>query len=381
MARVLRESSVKQKGREAATTFAAALLHTYPMHFPAILFDSTDYTMYKGKERKSLSWHFTQLRAIDIQITLASIREQVGTPGYQSIENRLIVSHHVLVAFIHFLNGRNFRDFLERPEDVQAPLPYTHKVVLKIRDEMSECLRKTIKYLCDRYEDGLAAVFKDNGSTLPSIRTMIDDNKAATLMSHEPLVVASVDALACWLEQDASVKLREDAADMMDVLLKLYNPNPALRMPIIAIVEHTLGTSHGMENFALRRGWEIFFRDFESIVLPDQPAAAGKPDDKTIARGSRILHVFAAVSDYGLRYHRQLQGTPQADRWNEILQLTTRLNSEGASALWDLKLALLNTMSDLVNLAAERKVITVESGRVRDVVKRVDRLLRTARRG
>ncbi|KAL8635027.1 MAG: hypothetical protein Q9228_007443, partial [Teloschistes exilis] len=371
MARILRESSIKRKGRDAATFLVGVLQHKYPMHFPPILFDSDACAIYNKKEPISLSWRFTQLRAVDIRITLTSIKEKVDTPGYQSIKHRLTASYYIIAGFINSRKWRVSRNSLERAEDVQTPVPFTDDVVLKIRDEMSNLCQKTMEYLCDRYDDGLAAKSGYSDPTLPS--TISDDNKSAWLMSHEPHVIASVTLLALWLQQDASARLHDEVADMMDITLKLYEPNPALRVLLIIIVHQSLRATYGMENFALHRGWEILFHDLKSIVVPDQTPAGGggkpPPDDATANRGMHLLRLLAEVAKYGLGHHERLKRTRHAGRWNEILELASSLNCEGAAALWDLKIALLDSMSTLVDLAAEVGVITVEAKRVKELVK------------
>ncbi|KAL9583988.1 MAG: hypothetical protein Q9203_004844, partial [Teloschistes exilis] len=380
MARILRESSIKRKGRDAATFLVGVLQHKYPMHFPPILFDSDACAIYNKKEPISLSWRFTQLRAVDIRITLTSIKEKVDTPGYQSIKHRLTASYYIIAGFINSRKWRVSRNSLERAEDVQTPVPFTDDVVLKIRDEMSNLCQKTMEYLCDRYDDGLAAKSGYSDPTLPS--TISDDNKSAWLMSHEPHVIASVTLLALWLQQDASARLHDEVADMMDITLKLYEPNPALRVLLIIIVHQSLRATYGMENFALHRGWEILFHDLKSIVVPDQTPAGGggepPPDDATANRGMHLLRLLAEVAKYGLGHHERLKRTRHAGRWNEILELASSLNCEGAAALWDLKIALLDSMSALVDLAAEVGVITVEAKRVKELVKGVGTLLRRA---
>lgn len=301
------------------------------MHFPSILFDSQDRAGAEGQKPKPLSWHFAQLRVIDIRATLSSMCDKTAAPAYQSVLNRLTASYEILSAFIAFLVQKS-----------STAVPFSFDVILQLRDEMSKLCSETMDFLCGRYDGALNtemnnpdfALKKSKASGRPSSRS---DSMPlpTTAMANHPLVVAQIRMLAFWLEEDSSsVKLRDEAGSIMDVLLKLYNTNGELRPPILMIVEQTLGIKNGVDLFCHNNGWEVLMRDLEATLFAPPsysaaPSSSSSPpervleerlDDDAIARAMQIVAILGPVANDGL-----VGGTSYA-QWLELVTLAVRLH-------------------------------------------------------
>ncbi|KAI4249606.1 MAG: hypothetical protein LQ352_005553 [Teloschistes flavicans] len=336
IARILRDSAAThsedpERTREECTFLTVALVRTYPLHFPSILFDSQDRAGAEGQKPKPLSWHFAQLRVIDIRATLSSMCDKTAAPAYQSVLNRLTASYEILSAFIAFLVQKS-----------STAVPFSFDVILQLRDEMSKLCSETMDFLCGRYDGALNtemnnpdfALKKSKASGRPSSRS---DSMPlpTTAMANHPLVVAQIRMLAFWLEEDSSsVKLRDEAGSIMDVLLKLYNTNGELRPPILMIVEQTLGIKNGVDLFCHNNGWEVLMRDLEATLFAPPsysaaPSSSSSPpervleerlDDDAIARAMQIVAILGPVANDGL-----VGGTSYA-QWLELVTLAVRLH-------------------------------------------------------
>ncbi|KAI1104215.1 DUF1941-domain-containing protein [Jackrogersella minutella] len=292
--------------RSAYTNCAAALLLVYPESAPRQLFFD------EKKSSKSFSYLFINLITVDLRATLPSLLSKLNDPNYPLISQRLTSALNILTVFISQLIG--WMEELDNSKPGKA-LEYSWlkmppELVLKLSSSIGQTLSVVIEYLRDRWDASVAGAqgLHPNARTgsahtdFGSHKTLAWDTKDGNAAT-DSFVLSAIRAIALWVRDDDGDVLREEAADLMDMFMELYQSNSLTpthlsgldyRLSILASLEGILRTARGMEAFNERNGWKTLAVDMLEIL--QLSSTRNLLPEADILRGSRIALVLQIVA-------------------------------------------------------------------------------------
>ncbi|KAK6595608.1 hypothetical protein H4I96_09927 [Botrytis cinerea] len=270
-------------GRVAYTQAAAALLQAYPVTCPSLLFnDENLHTSNKNESNsKPFSYLFVNLLLIDLRSSFPSLLAKLNNSDYSNISQRLAAAFDVLSSFIGYL-------------------------------DIAETMSLAIEYLRDRWDASIAGA----SGLHPSARagtTATSEGTRLTLtwdsiqdkVTTDPLILASIRALAIWIREDENENLRKESAGMMDMFIELYKistmDEPDFRYPILLALEGIMTTEDGVEAFLNQDGWQVVSEDLLLILSrvadTTPPTKFQSSITAEAARGLQIVRILLAVID------------------------------------------------------------------------------------
>ncbi|KAK1751565.1 e9b59b6a-f39c-4d2a-9b94-75afe2ab05bc [Echria macrotheca] len=265
--------------RAAFTNLSAALLETYPLQAPPLLFANDT-----PNDEKPLSYLLINLILVDLRSSLPLLLEQLNTPLYQPTAHRLTSAFNILT---------NYTGFLLRSSSSSVLSP-SH--LLKLRTLISETLSVTIEFLRDRYDASTAGALglHPSARTSDHISLTWDSADAATTLANDPLTLAAVRSLAIWLREDDNDMLRREAAGLVDLLLDLYQSTSdhPFRRPVLVALEGITAEKKGRDAFLDNNGWDVLAGDMLSILT-----SSDKTDEKEAETGVEIVRVLIHVAE------------------------------------------------------------------------------------
>lgn len=183
-------------------------------------------------------------------------------------------------------------------------------LMLKLRKDIAETMSLAIEYLRDRWDASIAGASglhpsaragtaaTSEGTRLTLTWDSIKDNVTA-----DPLILASIRALAIWIREDENENLRKESAGMMDMFIELYKisdkEEPDFRYPILLALEGIMTTEDGVEAFLNQDGWQVVSEDLASILSKTETSTIGTQSIiiAEAARGLQIVRILLAVID------------------------------------------------------------------------------------
>ncbi|KAI5840085.1 Neurochondrin-domain-containing protein [Morchella snyderi] len=269
--------------RHSGIVIAAALLHRYP---PALLFSPANVTAPADPDAKPPLHHFLQLTLITLRASFPSLLESLNTPTYAATSQTLAAAYDITAALLtHLITASDDDD--DHDDSSSTALPPT--TLLQLRTDLSETFSLTLEHLRDRWDAAFAGASGleldlTPGHGEPGVPlTLTWDHGAPGGLLRDPIIMASVRALALWLREDES--LRVEAGGLMDVWLGLWargaDAGVDYRVWVVAALEGVLEEEHGRAEFARCGGWRVVFSDLKRIYnSPGGGGGAGEEEDE-----------------------------------------------------------------------------------------------------
>lgn len=347
-------------GRSAYTEAAATLLQVFQLSCPGRLFrDNT-----RGNaSAKPFSYLLINLILIDIRSSFPTLISKLNSTDYPSISRRLVAAFDVISGFIGFL-VRSLDDMDN--ESGSSTLILSPDLLLKLRKDIAETMSLSIEYLRDRWDastGGVPGLHPDarsgtsttsNGTRLTLTWGSMKDN-----VPDDPLILASIRALAIWLREDENENLRNESAGLTDMFIELYKTPSSksldFKYPILMALEAILSTEDGIDRFLSHDAWAPLSGDLESIVRH----TTGRRSDVTeglsqlspnqeASRGIEIVRVLLSVVD-------DPAVTEPLEHWMQIAQIAAsmKLNSRSITPfVMELKIAVVQLAAALLQKAS-----------------------------
>ncbi|TGO38163.1 hypothetical protein BHYA_0080g00110 [Botrytis hyacinthi] len=346
-------------GRVAYTQAAAALLQAYPVTCPSLLFnDESLHTSNKNESNsKPFSYLFVNLLLIDLRSSFPSLLAKLNNSDYSSISQRLAAAFDVLSSFIGYLvrslDEENSKTFTMPPD-----------LMLKLRKDIAETMSLAIEYLRDRWDASIAGASglhpsarAGTAATSEGTRLTLTWDSIQDKVTVDPLILASIRALAIWIREDENENLRKESAGMMDMFIELYKissmDEPDFRYPILLALEGIMTTEDGVEAFLNQDGWQVVSEDLFHILSNIADTASLTIPQSSItaeaARGLQIVRILLAVIDEeSTSYIKQ--------KWLTLISTTSTMNlptSSSSSVVIELHIAMLQLSTALLSKAGE----------------------------
>ncbi|KAA8563736.1 hypothetical protein EYC84_011755 [Monilinia fructicola] len=345
-------------GRVAYTQSAAALLQAYPASCPSLLFNDESLHPSDKAERNSkpFSYLFVNLLLIDLRSSFPPLLAKLNDSDYSNISQRLAAAFDVISSFIghlvRSLDDEDFNAFTMSPD-----------LMLKLRKDIAETMSLSIEYLRDRWDASIAGT----SGLHPSARagtTATSEGTRLTLtwdsmkdsVTADPLILASIRALAIWIREDENENLRKETAGMMDMFIELYKisikEEPDFRYPILLALEGIMTTEDGVEAFLNQDGWRVVSEDLASILIRTNDTLNFHNHSLLIseaARGLQIVRILLAVIDEeSTSYIKQ--------EWLTAVSFTSSMEfstSKLPSTVIELHIAMLQLSTALLSISGE----------------------------
>ncbi|KAI5836919.1 Neurochondrin-domain-containing protein [Morchella snyderi] len=262
--------------RHSGIVIAAALLHRYPRP----RYCSAPRTSPRpDPDAKPPLHHFLQLTLITLRASFPSLLESLNTPTYAATSQTLAAAYDITAALLtHLITASDDDD--DHDDSSSTALPPT--TLLQLRTDLSETFSLTLEHLRDRWDAAFAGASGleldlTPGHGEPGVPlTLTWDHGAPGGLLRDPIIMASVRALALWLREDES--LRVEAGGLMDVWLGLWargaDAGVDYRVWVVAALEGVLEEEHGRAEFARCGGWRVVFSDLKRIY--NSPGGGGE---------------------------------------------------------------------------------------------------------
>ncbi|CAD6445069.1 35366ff8-8604-47d7-a34b-0c372026f106 [Sclerotinia trifoliorum] len=292
-------------GRTAYTQAAAALLQAYPAACPSMLFNNESLQTSDKTENnnKPFSYLFINLLLIDLRSSFPSLLAKLNNSDYSAISQRLAAAFDVISSFIGYL--------VRSLDEDSNTFNLTPDLMLKLRKDIAETMSLAIEYLRDRWDASIAGASglhpsarSGTAATSEGTRLTLTWDSMKDNVTADPLILASIRALAIWIREDENENLRKESAGMMDMFIELYKlsnkDEPGFRYPVLLALEGIMTTEDGVEAFLNQDGWQAVSEDLASIVSKSTDISSTNNHSIIIseaARGLQIVRVLLAVID------------------------------------------------------------------------------------
>ena len=240
--------------------------------------------------------------------------EQLSSPSYPTISQRLSSDFDIIAAFIGYLV---LLDSLEQVE-------LDPETLLTLRKEIGETFSLTIEFLRDRWDAEFAGAagyemeISDepprDGRTLNLTWQAKDVEGGAP---RDPLVISAVRSLSLWLREDES--LRKEAGGIMDLFLGLWKISIEdhtrgeksqleqqqltidYRLWLVGALEGTITEKNGREAFQSQGGWDLLWNDIKRTYTNTNPSTSHMDTDEAVrlaVEEIRVLVEFIRESSF-----------------------------------------------------------------------------------
>ncbi|EDN92968.1 hypothetical protein SS1G_08833 [Sclerotinia sclerotiorum 1980 UF-70] len=343
-------------GRTAYTQAAAALLQAYPATCPSLLFSNESlHTSDKTDNSKPFSYLFVNLLLIDLRSSFPSLLAKLNNSDYSAISQRLAAAFDVISSFIGYL--------VRSLDEDSNTSNMTPDLMLKLRKDIAETMSLAIEYLRDRWDASIAGASglhpsarSGTAATSEGTRLTLTWDSMKDNVTADPLILASIRALAIWTREDENENLRKESAGMMDMFIELYKlrnkDEPDFRYPVLLALEGIMTTEDGVEAFLNQDGWQVVSEDLASIVSKSTDISSTNNYSiitSEAARGLQIVRVLLAVIDEeSTSYIKQ--------EWLTIFSTTSSMqlpSSTSPSVVIELHIAMLQLSTALLSKAGD----------------------------
>jgi hypothetical protein len=249
----------------------------------------------KSKGDKPFAYLFINLLLIDIRSSLPMLLQQLNSPQYSKLSQRLASSFDIISIFIGYLvqclEDETMETFIMPPDSL-----------LKIRQSISDAMSVTAEYLRDRWDASFAgAMGLHPDARIGAAETSFGSRQtlAWDAMTNDadsdPLNLSALQALAIWLREDDNEGLKEEATGLTDMMMDLYKSSPTgkldFRSPVLVALEGLVTVDQGRDILLSNGGWRTLSSDL-TAVLQEPPRVSPAAD---ISRGLDIVRVLLAV--------------------------------------------------------------------------------------
>lgn len=284
--------------RHSGIIIAATLLHRYP---PALLFNPPSPTAPANPDAKPPLHHFLQLTLITLRASFPSLLESLNTPTYAATSQTLAAAYDITAALLNYLiTTDDDNDDDDSAAAISTALSPT--TLLQLRTDLSETFSLTLEHLRDRWDAAYAGASGleldlEPGHGEPGVPlTLTWDHATPGGLLRDPIIMASVRALALWLREDES--LRVEAGGLMDFWLGLWvrgaEAGVDYRVWVVAALEGVLEEEHGRAQFEKYGGWGVVFGDLKRIY--NAPRGAEEDELRLGIAEARLLAEVVALS-------------------------------------------------------------------------------------
>ncbi|KAI1505480.1 Neurochondrin-domain-containing protein [Biscogniauxia marginata] len=268
-----------EKERRAYTTCAATLLLVYPHQAPQLLFSDDP------NSSKPFAYFLITMLQVDFHSTVHLLLPMTKESNYLKVSQRLASALEVVSAFLVYLIGTIDDEDQSNVAKTARQMRVTISPdnILKIRTDIARTIAEAMEYLRDRWD----AVFLANRNRNP--RTIAQSQhppgEATEKLAwdvtefnlfEDPITPAAVGLISIWLRDDDGAELRKQGANLMDVLVELYQRSVSsspdnqkirdLRMPILSALEGILETTEGIEMANAHDLWSFLSFDLRNIL-------------------------------------------------------------------------------------------------------------------
>ncbi|KAM0812470.1 putative DUF1941 family protein [Seiridium cardinale] len=280
-------------GREAYTNSAANLLVTYGDTASDMVFQDI------FKSSKSLPYLFMSLILIDIRSSLPNLLENLNRTEYPATSERITSGLIILSFFINRL-----LQMIERADSEDVFTDVQPDLLLKLRDSVIETLSLVMEYLRDRWDAAVAGAQglhpeARSGVTHTasgSMKTLPWDSKHESA-SEDRLLLAALKSLGDWLREDDTPTLRNEATNLIDLLMDLYDPTSAARVGVatrplvLGVLDGIIKEDDGVQALLDHNGWTILSKDL-LVILAD----SGETGQLEHELGQHISAILSAIT-------------------------------------------------------------------------------------
>ncbi|KAI5796400.1 Neurochondrin-domain-containing protein [Peziza echinospora] len=291
-----------EQDRIYITIICSSLLHTYP---PSLLFQTSGAPP-PTRSGKSFTFFFIRLLLIDIRATFPALLEQLSSPSYPIISQRLSADFDIIAAFIGYLV---LLDSLEQVElDPES--------LLTLRKEIGETFSLTIEFLRDRWDAEFAGAAGYEMEEISDDHHPPRDGRTLDLTwqakdveggaPRDPLVISAVRSLSLWLREDES--LRKEAGGIMDLFLGLWRISVEdhtrgksqqqhqltidYRLWLVGALEGTIAEKNGREAFQNQGGWDLLWNDIKRTYTHTNASTAHMDADEAVRLAVEEIRVL-----------------------------------------------------------------------------------------
>lgn len=278
--------------RAAFTNLSAALLESYPLQTPPLLFANES-----SSDDKPVSYLLVNLMLVDLRSSLPLLLEQLNSPQYPQTAWRLASAFNVVSNYIGYL--------LRSMDSPNPSFVVSPDLLLKLRRSLSETMSVAVEFLRDRYDASVAGALglhpearTGTANTAAGVHLTLawDSKDIGATISNDPLVLAAVQALAIWLREDDNEMLRKEAAGLVDMLMDLYRRSATpveslnFQRPVLVALEGITAEKKGIEAFINNDGWQVLADDMMAILH-------GSRDEGEAAKGVEVVRVLLHVAE------------------------------------------------------------------------------------
>ncbi|KAK4650731.1 hypothetical protein QC762_710140 [Podospora pseudocomata] len=291
-------------GRAALANLSAALLESYPVQSPQLLFADDVDSKSTATSESPFAFLLVNLLLIDIRSTIPTLLGQLNSPSYSITAQRLTSAYNAVSNFMGYL--LRTLEALDSGESSNNQWIMKPDLLLKLRTSISETMSLTAEYLRDRWDASIAGAMglhpeartgAANESGISHFALAWDSKSVHS--SQDPLILAAIRTLAIWLREDDGEQLRKEAAGLSDMFVELYqtssSPEKGLdfRRPVLVAFEGILEERKGREAFLENGGWQALVNDLGNILQ----ASSTTSDENEAARGVEIVRNLLQIAE------------------------------------------------------------------------------------
>ncbi|KAL8895333.1 MAG: hypothetical protein Q9207_008212 [Kuettlingeria erythrocarpa] len=301
----------------AAVLLAASLLKTFPAKFPMLLFASE---LVDPVNRASLSFQFVELRLNRLYRGISSFIQ--GSRGLEHMSEDLTSCYEIVSAFVEF--------YVERQEaDPTSEYLYAQDLVEQLKQSLLNVCRGTLMYLCTRY-DSTVAQTAPSEMALPcnEVDVTVESASSPRRMVRDSLTTAQLRMLALWLmvdEKNAAALRSPAGVEILHVILGFYSEGNDIRDSSLTIMAEITCDPHGVDNFHHSAGWQILFKDLESIM------ELSSPPEQSQSNALRIMNILNNVASCDIK-----RGAVE-EHWMDVIRRACKLDPEVSVRALDIR--------------------------------------------
>lgn len=165
----------------------------------------------------------------------------------------------------------------------------------------------TVEYLRDRWDASVAGAMglHPDSRTEPATSSLAgahltlawDSKSSERTVSEDPLILATIRALAIWVREDDGEVLRRETAGLADCFLELYGNKEGkldFRRPVLAALEGVVAERKGREAVVGQGGWKVLSDDLGTVLMQSAPESESENENE-MGRGLEIVRVLLAI--------------------------------------------------------------------------------------
>jgi hypothetical protein len=269
------QGTILRSPSSEAVCSSCQIIANFPPDIISALNPFTPLASVKHDPSRPFSYIFSSLVVAEIQATIPSLMETLASESYTTTAVTLAGCLEVLTIFI--------RTLITTGEDEEAAIAdlMPPSLLLKLHQELSNTMALLLEYLRDRWDASHAGAsgLHPSARTAPEIRpgeraplSLTWENPTVEV-AGDPIIVAAIRCLGCWIRDDEDPNLRRQASGCMDMLLVLYQQSidgdekiADFRPSILMILQGILDEAYAVEAFLENDGWKILMGDVKESL-------------------------------------------------------------------------------------------------------------------